>query len=686
MGRTIKSCGLLSLLLIGWLVLRCGDFPHQPQSTVRQADRPPIAIVIVDEGRTEFLTGERIKLDGSGSQDPDDPSRTKKLEYLWRTLNGGQLTDTIAVVTYFITDSSGKYVVALTVSDDSSKSQPALSTITIKKVLNVPTAAIRVSPADSTLTGVPITLDGSLSTDPNNDPLTFKWQSLDGGSIADSTARITTFVAAKAGVYVISLSVSDGVNTSVRALATVTVKELENHPPFVIVKADTIVDKNSWAKLDASASRDPEGESIRFAWRKLNGGELANTDSAMTRFRANEPSLYVIALRVMDQRGKNAETFLKVQVRGQTGVPHPPIANAGEDQTTFIEQPVLLDGSASFDPDGDPLRYSWRAFDGGKLENQQEKKTRFLEAPKTGTYRVALTVNDGQRDSRPDTVRVIVLNRAPVAVAGNDTTVKAGEKAFLNGSRSRDLDGDALTYRWESLDGGQIANPAAKITTFMSNVVGNYNISLIVHDGKDDSKRDFIKVNIMPSKINTAPIANAGNDDTTTVGLSVKLDGSLSSDVDFDQLTFEWTALNGGTISNSKAAMATFAANRPGNYVIALVVHDGQAFSTPDYKAVLVREPSLEIPVADAGRDTTVLPGEKVQLDGSKSKDPRNRPLNFHWIGVETNPASVTLPNLAKPEFTPPLPGKYSFILYVDNGQQTSAPDNDFILRKRQTA
>jgi hypothetical protein len=64
-----------------------------------------------------------------------------------------------------------------------------------------------------------------------------------------------------------------------------------------------------------------------------------------------------------------------------------------------------------------------------------------------------------------------------------------------------------------------------------------------------------------------------------------------------------------------------------------------------------------------------------VKLDGSKSQDPNNRPLTFYWIGAETNPAPVTLPNVAMPEFTPPSPGKYIFILYVDNGLLASAPD-----------
>jgi len=674
----VKAYGRFLLLLSCWF-LQCKVFPPTQPTSQEAKNIPPVAIAKVDEGQTEFSPGQRVKLDGSASHDPDESNHSRQLLYRWRTLNGGQLEDTTTAVTYFKADSSGKYVITLIVIDaDLAESKPAVLAISIKKIADTPVAFFKIIPADTTQAGVPVTLDGRASVDPNNDPLTFHWQSLDGGSIADSTAQVTTFAAHQAGTYVISLRVSDGLHKSERRLATIHVKAEANFPPLIKIKADTIIEKNVWAKLDASGSSDPEGEPLRFKWQKRNGGELANADQAMTQFRASASNIYVIELQATDARGAGAAAFVNIRVKGDSSIEHnhPPIAKAGQDQTTFIELPVFLDGSASFDPDGEALSYFWQALDGGAIENAPTKQARF-KASAVKTFRVSLTVRD-QEFSSNDTVRVIVLNRPPIAEAGNDTTIKVGEKAALNASRSRDPDGDPLTYRWQSLDGGQLDNPSAKITTFMSNTEGSYNLSLLVNDGREDSQRDLIKITVIPARpLNRVPIANAGKDDTTNTGIPVMLDGRLSSDPDGEALTYKWIALNGGTITDTKAAVTTFVATMRKTYVVALIVNDGQVDSDADYKEILIPETSPELfpPVANAGRDTTVLIGEKVKLDGSRSRDPNNLRLNFHWIGAESNPASVALPNVAAPEFIPPSPGKYIFILYVDNGQQTSAPD-----------
>jgi|GEM_PF-2699321 len=94
-------------------------------------------------------------------------------------------------------------------------------------------------------------------------------------------------------------------------------------------------------------------------------------------------------------------------------VNEPPVAHAGPDQTVFAIPPattalVTLDGSGSYDPDGDTLTYTW-TWDGNTAYGVNPT----VELP-LGTSTVTLVVNDGKVDSEPDTVDITVLLRATV--------------------------------------------------------------------------------------------------------------------------------------------------------------------------------------------------------------------------------------------------------------------------------
>ena len=78
-----------------------------------------------------------------------------------------------------------------------------------------PTASISVSPdlqSSSPDTETEITLDGSASSDPDNDALTYTWrQPADQAiNLSSTSSAITTFTAAKAGTYTFTLTVDDG--------------------------------------------------------------------------------------------------------------------------------------------------------------------------------------------------------------------------------------------------------------------------------------------------------------------------------------------------------------------------------------------------------------------------------------------------------------------------------------------
>ncbi len=91
---------------------------------------------------------------------------------------------------------------------------------------------------------------------------------------------------------------------------------------------------------------------------------------------------------------------------------------------------------------------------------------------------------------------------------------------------------------------------------------------------------------------NNAPVANAGNDVTIALGETAQLDGSQSTDADYNLITFSWTVTDQPAGSNAglqgaDSANATITPDMAGAYVMELMVYDGW-FSTTDTVIVTV--------------------------------------------------------------------------------------------------
>ena len=364
--------------------------------------------------------------------------------------------------------------------------------------------------------------------------------------------------------------------------------------------------------------------------------------------------------------------------------PASPIANAGPNQTAVVGSTVTLNGSGSSNPSGiGTLTYNWAftsrpAGSTAVLSNPASVMPTFV-IDRPGSYVIALTVSNGTA-SDTASVTVSTANTPPVANAGPNQTVAVGATVALNGSSSSDVDGDPLTYAWTLItrptgSSATLNNAASVMPTFVADRAGTYVAQLVVNDGKVNSNPAMVTITTQ----NTPPVANAGPNQSVNVGAVVQLNGSASTDVDGDSLTYQWSLItvpagSPATLSSATAVNPTFTADRAGTYVAQLIVNDGKVNSAP--VTVTITTNAVQAPTANAGPNQTVRHGATVTLNGSGT-DPQSLPLTFQW-SFTTRPAGsnavLSSPTSANPTFVADQPGNYVLQLIVSNGTQSSAP------------
>jgi hypothetical protein len=298
-----------------------------------------------------------------------------------------------------------------------------------------------------------------------------------------------------------------------------------------------------------------------------------------------------------------------------------------------------------------------------------------------GTYQIQLTVSDGNLTSTVDIVIVSTTNSAPVAEAGSDQSGTVGTVIHLDGSQSSDVDGNPLTYQWSfvskpTTSTATLTTPASVTPQFTIDKPGTYVVQLIVNDGTVASAADTVTI----STLNSKPVANAGTDQSGTVGTTITLDGSQSTDVDGDTLSYQWALTNKptnstATLSDPTAVNPTFLLDKPGTYTAQLLVHDGTIASEPDTVTISTLNTK---PTAEAGDDKHGVVGATVTLEGTLSSDPDGDAITYQW-SLTTKPTDSTTslqnPTNANPSFVLDKSGTYTGQLIVNDGQLDSDPD-----------
>ncbi|OFW25504.1 MAG: hypothetical protein A3H27_10655 [Acidobacteria bacterium RIFCSPLOWO2_02_FULL_59_13] len=254
--------------------------------------------------------------------------------------------------------------------------------------------------------GVTIAFNGSLSSDPDGEPLTYAWNFGDGST---GTGVNPTHSYAASGTFTVSLIVNDGqVNSApVMTTATITGATPQNQAPTANPGGPYSEQVGQAITFNGSGSSDPDGDPLTYSWSFGDGSTGTGVNPVNTYAAADT---YTVTLTVNDGQVNSAPATTTATITVTPPLNRAPTANPNGPYSGQVGETIPFDGSGSSDPDGDPLTYSW-SFGDGSTGTGVSPTHSYVAA---GPYTVSLIVNDGQVNSAPATTTA-TITEAPVS-------------------------------------------------------------------------------------------------------------------------------------------------------------------------------------------------------------------------------------------------------------------------------
>ena len=647
-----------------------------------------------------------IALIGSGSYDPDNDEITFK----WVQTGGEPVNLTADDIPepHFLAPSvangSTKTLsFSLTVSDPFGGVSEESITIIVNPVNHFPT--VNAGKDKITFPSVnAITLFAN-GHDIDGDILTYSWTQIGGQTalVDDFDSKHITLDSSQLNFddftpLTFEVMVDDGFGGTDTDTVDVFLSTFSSDNPSLQVDAGPIqvVDEGTRVTLMGSG-QEINNKPITFSWVQHLGPTvtLTSTNSPTPTFTApnidgKQPIVLSFVLTGYVPGSGYAQDTAIVKV---LPVNHPPIADAGPDQTVREISRVKLVGEGS-DPDGDRVHITWSQLTGPEVSTSQFLTELTFTSPDVATDEVLnlefeLNVRDIHGAVSTDTAVVTVnsINHPPTANAGPDQTVLEDTPVQLNGS-GFDADGDELTYSWKQLSGSPVdVSQTGTSLSFVSpagipNKTAVMVFELHVEDAFGGSDSDTVSVRVIAG--NNGPSANAGPDTSADEGMMTTLT-CVGSDPDGDSLTYSWMQVSGPTVEivgPTNTPTLTFVT--PGvldnntTVVFECTVSDGQLDASDSVMIGVNNVLNLDI-VADAGDDRIVGENRTITLDGSRSYDPEKQPLQYSWIQLDGETVTINNANSVTPTFTSPAVENgeikvltFELTVFDDNGRSDS--------------
>jgi hypothetical protein len=288
--------------------------------TCADSNKPPTAVAGPDQ--LIALPTDSVLMDGSGSSDPDGSISN----FIWTKISGPssfKIVTSTASATKVKNLVSGVYQFELKVTDAAGLyARDTLQVMVDDPLINQPPMALAGSDTSIIAPANTITLDGSRSSDPDNNIARYEWSKIAGPSsfsIENSNAAQTRVINLVTGNYLFELKVTDAGGLIARDSIQVTVNDpAVNHAPIARAGRDTsILLPAASVNLDGSACTDPENNITSYIWTKISGPAatgILNPNAIQTQVTNLVAGIYLFELKVTDAGGLFSKDTMQATV------------------------------------------------------------------------------------------------------------------------------------------------------------------------------------------------------------------------------------------------------------------------------------------------------------------------------------------------------------------------------------
>lgn len=352
-----------------------------------------------------------------------------------------------------------------------------------------------------------------------------------------------------------------------------------------------------------------------------------------TLFPIGATSLTVTAV---DATGNAAQCTFTVDVNLA------PVANAGADRvaeaTGAAGASIMLDASSSFDPDGDPLAFTWSGPFGSA-----PGISAVVTLP-LGTSTVTLSVDDGDAVSA-DAIEVTVRDTTPPAILGSIGAIT---------TEATSAAGAMVVYATPSASDAVDPSPSMSCAPGSGGFpLGVTTVTCTAADTAGNASSESFNVTVRDT---TAPLLSCPLDQSVLAASSseaiVTYPAATATDLVDSFPLVTYSQASGTLFPLGRTPVRVTAADASGNSV--------QCTFTVSVNVA---------PVPNAGSDqiveATTAAGASIMLDASASFDPDGDPLTFTWTGPFGTASGVG------PVVTLPL-GTHEITLSVQDGHATA--------------